>query len=183
MDATNLESLYVGDPMLDTIGRKGRSVLCTFGSPYSLGGLLQDGLSRSNLLLLIRCSFKRDLRIFFTLIFFCTPSWVSLELLVHCKTAVWREVWWNACSTIAGKSQMARPGQRRRLPSWCSTGKWVWWQICPWVHDTIWTQQLPGSTKDHHLDSIHWRVQRWHLSDLQKVQHLQAGLSPPSENC
>ena len=33
-----LDSWYVGDPQKETIGRIGMFGLCSFGSPYSLGG-------------------------------------------------------------------------------------------------------------------------------------------------
>ena len=33
-----LDSWYVGDPQNETIGRIGMFGLCSFGSPYSLGG-------------------------------------------------------------------------------------------------------------------------------------------------
>ena len=41
-----LDSWYVGDPQNKTMGRIGTLGLCSFGSPYSLGGCGTELLSR-----------------------------------------------------------------------------------------------------------------------------------------
>ena len=39
-----LANLYPGDPTIDTTGRRGVLSLCTLAKPYSLPGLLPDGI-------------------------------------------------------------------------------------------------------------------------------------------
>jgi len=43
--ASSLDSLYVGESIVDTIGRRGVPSLWTFGSPYSRGGVEKCGVS------------------------------------------------------------------------------------------------------------------------------------------
>ena len=79
--ARNRNKLYVGECMALTIGLREIFGLCTFDSPYSLGGR-GLGSFNVNLVLLRMLLFSIRILMFCAICLFCTISWIFVKLFV-----------------------------------------------------------------------------------------------------